>query len=75
MAMGHDPPDATPSAGAPAPPGASGPQSAPQPPGRPDPMALLRSRGYIALLAAAAVLGVPVAAAAYGFLVLVGYLQ
>src|SRR6516164_4915647 len=75
MAMGHDPPDATPSAGAPAPPGASGSQSAPQPPGRPDPMALLRSRGYVALLAAAAVLGVPVAAAAYGFLVLVGYLQ
>ena len=75
MAMGHDPPDATPSAGAPAPPGASGSQSAPHPPGRTDPVALLRSRGYVALLAAAAVLGVPVAAAAYGFLVLVGYLQ
>jgi len=41
----------------------------------PDPFALLRSRGYIALLVLAAIIGVPVSAAAYGFLKLVGVLQ
>jgi H+/Cl- antiporter ClcA len=41
----------------------------------PDPRALLRSRGYLGLLVLAAALGVPVSAAAYGFLQLVGYLQ
>jgi H+/Cl- antiporter ClcA len=41
----------------------------------PDPRALLRSRSYIQLLVVAAVLGVPVSAAAYGFLALVDYLQ
>jgi H+/Cl- antiporter ClcA len=40
-----------------------------------DPAALLRSRGYLVLLVFAAVLGVPVSAAAYGFLALVAYLQ
>jgi H+/Cl- antiporter ClcA len=40
-----------------------------------DPRALLRSRSYLQLLVIAAVLGVPVSAAAYGFLKLVGYLQ
>ena len=40
-----------------------------------DPMALLRSRSYLGLLVLAAVLGVPVSAAAYGFLALVSYLQ
>jgi H+/Cl- antiporter ClcA len=40
-----------------------------------DPHALLRSRGYLGLLVLAAALGVPVSAAAYGFLQLVGYLQ
>jgi H+/Cl- antiporter ClcA len=40
-----------------------------------DPAALLRSRGYLVLLVFAAVLGVPVSAAAYGFLALVDYLQ
>jgi chloride channel protein, CIC family len=40
-----------------------------------DPYALLRSRGYLGLLVLAAALGVPVSAAAYGFLQLVGYLQ
>jgi H+/Cl- antiporter ClcA len=40
-----------------------------------DPHALLRSRGYVALLAMAAVVGIPVSAVAYGFLALVGYLQ
>ena len=38
-------------------------------------MALLRSRSYLQLLAVAALLGVPVSAAAYGFLALVAYLQ
>jgi len=41
----------------------------------PDPRALLRSRNYVGLLVVAAVLGVPVSAAAYGFLALVDYLQ
>ena len=40
-----------------------------------DPTTLLRSRGYLGLLAVAAVLGVPISAAAYGFLALVSYLQ
>jgi hypothetical protein len=40
-----------------------------------DPLALLRSRNYLKLLAIAAVLGAPVSAAAYGFLALVSYLQ
>src|SRR5512142_1871390 len=38
-------------------------------------MSLLRSRGYVALLVLAAVIGVPVSAAAYGFLELVNELQ
>jgi H+/Cl- antiporter ClcA len=41
----------------------------------PDPQALLRSKNYLGLLILAAVLGVPVSAAAYGFLALVAYLQ
>jgi H+/Cl- antiporter ClcA len=40
-----------------------------------DPAALLRSRAYVQLLVVAAILGVPVSAAAYGFLALVNYLQ
>jgi H+/Cl- antiporter ClcA len=40
-----------------------------------DPVALLRSRRYLVLLAFAGLLGVPVSAAAYGFLALVSYLQ
>ena len=36
-----------------------------------NPLTLLRSRSYLRLLAIAAVLGVPVSAAAYGFLALV----
>jgi hypothetical protein len=40
-----------------------------------DPLALLRSRAYVQLLVVAAILGVPVSAAAYGFLALVDYLQ
>ena len=38
--------------------------------GSPDPMQVLRSRSYIGLLLIAAVIGVPIAAAAYGFLAL-----
>jgi chloride channel protein, CIC family len=40
-----------------------------------NPLDLLRSRSYLKLLVIAAVLGVPVSAAAYGFLALVSYLQ
>ncbi len=40
-----------------------------------DPLAPLRSRSYLALLALAAIIGVPVSAAAYGFLALVSKLQ
>jgi H+/Cl- antiporter ClcA len=40
-----------------------------------DPRALLRSRSYVGLLVVAAIIGVPISAAAYGFLALVGYLQ
>ena len=40
-----------------------------------DPVALLRSRAYLRLLAVAAVLGVPVSAVAWGFLALVSKLQ
>jgi H+/Cl- antiporter ClcA len=40
-----------------------------------DPQMLLRSKSYLRLLILAAVLGVPVSAAAYGFLQLVAYLQ
>jgi H+/Cl- antiporter ClcA len=38
-------------------------------------MAMLRSRAYLSLLVFAAILGVPISAAAYGFLALVSYLQ
>jgi H+/Cl- antiporter ClcA len=41
----------------------------------PDPLAMLRSRSYLVLLALAAIVGVPVSAAAYFFLALVGKLQ
>jgi chloride channel protein, CIC family len=41
----------------------------------PDPFALLRSRSYLVLLALAAIVGVPVSAAAYFFLALVTKLQ
>jgi H+/Cl- antiporter ClcA len=40
-----------------------------------DPAAILRSRSYVGLLLLAAILGVPISAAAYGFLALVGKLQ
>ena len=45
------------------------------PPTPPDPQALLRSRPYVVLLVIAAVIGVPIAAAAYFFLALVTKLQ
>jgi H+/Cl- antiporter ClcA len=41
----------------------------------PDPVALLRSRRYVGLLVLAALLGVPISVAAYGFLKLVSVLQ
>ena len=41
----------------------------------PDPLALLRSRSYLVLLVLAAIVGVPVSAAAYFFLALVSKLQ
>jgi H+/Cl- antiporter ClcA len=41
----------------------------------PDPLTLLRSRGYLALLVMAALVGVPVSAVAFGFLALVDALQ
>ena len=40
-----------------------------------DPQVLLRSKAYLGLLILAAALGVPISAAAYGFLQLVAYLQ
>jgi H+/Cl- antiporter ClcA len=40
-----------------------------------DPQALLRSRAYVTLLVLAAVIGVPISAAAWGFLALVNKLQ
>jgi hypothetical protein len=40
-----------------------------------DPLSLVRSRGYVVLLLIAAVLGVPISAAAFGFLALVNKLQ
>jgi H+/Cl- antiporter ClcA len=40
-----------------------------------DPAALLRSRAYLQLLVLAAILGVPISAAVYGFLALASYLQ
>ena len=45
------------------------------PAAQPDPLTLLRSRGYLVLLAFAAILGVPVSALAYGFLKLSTLLQ
>jgi hypothetical protein len=45
------------------------------PPPGPDPAAVLRSRGYVRLLVVAALLGVPISAAAYGFLALLSGLQ
>ena len=49
--------------------------SDPAPPPAADPLVLLRSRGYVRLLILAALIGIPVSAAAYGFLVLVDQLQ
>lgn len=49
--------------------------TAPAPAGAPDPATLLRSRDYLSMLALAALLGIPVSAIAYGFLVLVAFTQ
>ena len=40
-----------------------------------DPFAIVRTRGYVVILVFAAILGVPISAAAYGFLALVSHLQ
>src|SRR3954468_5969270 len=48
---------------------------APPPADPPDPQALLRSRGYVQILILAAITGLPISAAAYGFLALVDHLQ
>jgi chloride channel protein, CIC family len=40
-----------------------------------DPVSVVRSKAYISALVLAALLGVPISAAAYGFLALVGWLQ
>ena len=40
-----------------------------------DPLVLLRSRGYVRLLVLAALIGIPVSAASYGFLELVSWLE
>jgi H+/Cl- antiporter ClcA len=58
---------------APPPTGKAGEGGTASPP--PDPTAVLRSRRYVGLLVLAAILGVPVSAAAYGFLALVSGLQ
>ena len=47
----------------------------PPPADPPDPQALLRSRGYVQILILAAITGLPISAAAYGFLALVEHLQ
>jgi H+/Cl- antiporter ClcA len=47
----------------------------PASPPPPDPQALLRSRAYVKLLVLAGIVGVPISAAAYGFLKLVAVLQ
>ena len=49
--------------------------TAPTGPNPADPLALLRTRRYLALLVFAAILGVPIAAIAYGFLKLVDVIQ
>jgi H+/Cl- antiporter ClcA len=50
-------------------------QAVPPPAVPPDPQALLRSRSYVRLLVLAALLGLPISAASYGFLALVDWLQ
>lgn len=54
---------------------ASAPTAGQVAPPAPDPIELIRSRRYLVLLVLAAVLGVPISAAAYGFLLLVTRLQ
>jgi H+/Cl- antiporter ClcA len=59
---------ASPVAGQPAPAASGGPAAI-------DPVAVIRSRPYIAALALAAILGIPISAIAYGFLALVAAMQ
>jgi H+/Cl- antiporter ClcA len=54
----------------------SGPADAPPPaPASVDPLSIIRSRAYVQALVLSAVIGVPVAAIAYGFLALIDWLQ
>ncbi|ARF53989.1 chloride channel protein [Streptomyces gilvosporeus] len=55
--------------------GRSGPVGGTPATAPPDPAALLRSRGYLGLLLLAALLGLPICAAAFGFLALVHELE
>ena len=58
------------------PPAAPAPPADPASPAAPaDPFAIVRTRGYAVILVFAAILGVPISAAAYGFLALVSHLQ
>ena len=50
-------------------------RTGPETPSPSDPLTLLRSRAYLMLLVLSALIGVPVSAAAFGFLALVGELQ
>jgi H+/Cl- antiporter ClcA len=50
-------------------------QDGPSASAAPDPLALIRSRAYIVALVLAGLIGLPVAAVAYGFLALVSWLQ
>lgn len=50
-------------------------RTGPKTPSPSDPLTLLRSRAYLMLLVLSALIGVPVSAAAFGFLALVGELQ
>jgi H+/Cl- antiporter ClcA len=56
-------------------PSSADPQSAPPSPAALDPVAVIRSRPYQVALVLAAILGIPISAVAYGFLVLVTQIQ
>jgi chloride channel protein, CIC family len=70
MADSHSPRGAAPLAGKPA-----AALAASEGPAAIDPAAVIRSRRYVAALALAAILGIPISAVAYGFLALVAAIQ
>ncbi|MDX6324911.1 MAG: hypothetical protein QOK15_1265, partial [Nocardioidaceae bacterium] len=53
----------------------AGPSAQPAPAAPPDPIALLRSRGYVAILLVASLIGIPIALVAFFFLALTTHLQ